>query len=58
MSIQNLLTEVETLKSEYEKFERGNKAAGTRARKSLQNIKKLAQDLRSEIQAKKAEETA
>ena len=41
MSIQNLLDEVEILKQEYEKFERGNKSAGTRARKSLQNIKKL-----------------
>jgi len=58
MSLQNLLTEVETLKAEYDKFERGNKSAGTRARKSLQNIKKLAQDLRTEIQAKKGEEAA
>jgi len=58
MSIQGLLDEVETLKSEYEKFERGNKAAGTRARKSLQNIKKIAQDVRNEIQAKKGEEAA
>lgn len=58
MPIQDLFNEVETLKAEYEKFERGNKAAGTRARKSLQNIKKLAQDLRTEIQSKKAEETA
>jgi len=58
MSLQDLLTEVETLKSEYDKFERGNKSAGTRARKSLQNIKKLAQDLRTEIQAKKGEEAA
>jgi hypothetical protein len=56
MSLQNLLDEVEVLKQEYEKFERGNKSAGTRARKSLQNIKKLAQDLRVEIQdAKKPE---
>jgi hypothetical protein len=56
MSIQKILEEVETLKSEYEKFERGNKSAGTRARKSLQEIKKLAQELRTEIQAKKTEE--
>jgi hypothetical protein len=56
MGIQNLLDEVEVLKQEYEKFERGNKSAGTRARKSLQNIKKIAQDLRVEIQdAKKSE---
>jgi hypothetical protein len=56
MSIQALLDEVEILKQEYEKFERGNKSAGTRARKSLQNIKKLAQDIRVQIQdAKKPE---
>jgi hypothetical protein len=58
MSIQNLLNEVETLKAEYEKFERGNKAAGTRARKCLQSIKTIAQTLRTEIQAKKGEEQA
>ncbi|MDR3012328.1 MAG: hypothetical protein LBU70_03860 [Chitinispirillales bacterium] len=55
MSIQSLLSEVEILKSEYEKFERGNKAAGTRARKSLQEIKKTAHELRGAIQAKKSE---
>lgn len=56
MSIQALLDEVEILKQEYDKFERGNKSAGTRARKSLQNIKKLSQDIRVQIQdAKKSE---
>ena len=54
--MQALLDEVEVLKQEIEKFERGNKSAGTRARKSLQNIKKLAQDMRVQIQdAKKSE---
>ncbi len=58
MSLQPLLDEIETLKVEYEKFERGNKSAGTRARKSLQNIKKIAQDLRTSIQeSKKTEES-
>jgi len=57
MSIQSLLDEVEVLKQEYEKFERGNKSAGTRARKSLQNIKKIAQDLRVAIQDSKKSET-
>ena len=57
MSIQNLLDEVKILKQEYEKFERGNKSAGTRARKSLQNIKKIAQDLRVAIQDSKKSET-
>ena len=56
MSIQGLLDEVEVLKQEYDKFERGNKSAGTRARKSLQNIKKIAQDLRVEIQENKKTE--
>lgn len=33
-------------------FEKENKSAGVRARKSLQKIKKLAQELRLEISAK------
>ncbi|MBN1603120.1 MAG: hypothetical protein JW915_16045 [Chitinispirillaceae bacterium] len=56
MSIQSLLDEVEILKQEYDKFERGNKSAGTRARKSLQSIKKIAQDLRVQIQDSKKTE--
>jgi len=55
---QEILKEVETLKSEYEKFDHGNKAAGTRARTSLQNIKTLAHSLRAEIQARKTEGAA
>ncbi|MBN2037470.1 MAG: hypothetical protein JW768_12065 [Chitinispirillaceae bacterium] len=56
MNLQKLLDELEVLKVEYEKFQRGNKSAGTRARKSLQNIKKICQDIRNEIQeAKKSE---
>ncbi len=56
MSLETLLNEVEIVKAEYEKFERGNKSAGTRARKALQNIKKMAQDLRIEIQESKKTE--
>ena len=56
MSLQKLVDELEILKVEHEKFERGNKSAGTRARKSLQNIKKICQEIRIQIQeAKKAE---
>ena len=41
---------VSTFNSEYEKFEsKGNKAAGVRARKALQEIKVLAQDIRKQI---------
>ena len=53
MSLQPLIDEIEVLKAEYEKFERGNKSAGTRARKSLQNIKKICQDIRIKIQEAK-----
>jgi hypothetical protein len=57
MSLQKLFDEIEVLKAEYDKFERGNKSAGTRARKSLQNIKKVCQEIRIEIQDAKKKET-
>ena len=45
---------VESVSTEMEKFyDKGNKAAGTRARKGLQDLKKLAQDIRLEIQSQK-----
>jgi hypothetical protein len=40
----------ETYVTENEKFEIGNKAAGTRARKALSEITKLAKIRRQEIQ--------
>lgn len=47
---------VEDVSAEMDKFyNKGNKAAGTRARKGLQDLKKLAQDIRLEIQSKKNE---
>ena len=51
--IQSLENEIAALKEELEKFERGNKSAGTRARKVLQNIKRVAQDVRVYIQSAK-----
>lgn len=53
--IQKIEDEIALLKSEYEKFLRGNKSAGTRARKLLQNIKKHSQDMRVQIQEVKKE---
>lgn len=54
MSTKDMLdNHVATLTAEYEKFESGNKAAGTRARKSLSEIAKLCKLLRQEIQASK-----
>lgn len=46
--VKSLMTELEEELSKF--YEKGNKAAGTRARKSLQDLKKLAQDIRVEIQ--------
>ncbi|MEX0679891.1 MAG: histone H1 [Balneolales bacterium] len=47
-------TLVDDLEVDMEKFySKSNKTAGTRARKSLQELKKLAQDIRIDIQNKK-----
>ena len=54
--VNDLDLEVENFKREYEKFERGNKSAGTRARKVLQDIKKTCQEIRVSIQGAKKEE--
>ncbi|RMG71692.1 MAG: histone H1 [Bacteroidetes bacterium] len=43
-----------TIEDDFAKFyEKGNKAAGTRARKAMQEVKVLAQDIRKEIQEQK-----
>jgi hypothetical protein len=34
-------------------YEKGNKAAGTRVRKGMQDLKELAQDIRVEVQNSK-----
>ncbi len=44
---------VEAFRMEDEKFESGNNAAGTRARKALMEIKKACDVRRKEIQEKK-----
>ena len=48
-------TEVRDLLNSYEKdfikfYEKGNKSAGTRVRKEMNELKKKAQDIRKEIQ--------
>lgn len=50
---QDLLTAVEAWKVEDEKFVAGNNAAGTRARKALQEIAKIVKQRRSEITEEK-----
>jgi len=46
--IKDLVSEMEVDLNKF--YEKGNKAAGTRARKHLQSLKKLAQEIRLEIQ--------
>lgn len=53
MTHDMILSLIETYVTENEKFESGNKSAGTRARKALSEITKLARLRRQEIQDKK-----
>lgn len=46
--VKTLMTELEDDMDKF--YNKGNKAAGTRARKQLQNLKKLSQEIRLEIQ--------
>lgn len=48
-TIQKIKTLVETLSFDYDKFEKGNKTAGTRVRKTAQELKDLMQVLRKEV---------
>jgi hypothetical protein len=48
---------VMSLEGDFDKFyNKGNQAAGTRVRKGMQELKTLAQDIRSEVQNMKNEE--
>ena len=51
---ENMKAILEGLTEDVQKFdEKGNKAAGTRVRQGLQEIKNVAQELRKEISEKK-----
>lgn len=55
-SYQKLFDHLRTMEQDVEKFyDKGQAAAGTRVRKSLSELKKMAQDMRNEIQDKKKE---
>jgi hypothetical protein len=42
------------LEGDFEKFyDKGNQAAGTRVRKGMQDLKTLAQEIRTEVQERK-----
>lgn len=49
-TVELFKAQVETFFAEFEKFEKGNKTAGTRARKALLETGKLTKTLRAEIQ--------
>ena len=58
-TLENIKKSVETLAVDVTKFYKGNKSAGTRARKVAQELKSLLQTLRIEIlDNKKNEENA
>jgi hypothetical protein len=51
---QELKTLIESLNEDATKFsEKGNKSAGTRLRQGMQELKKLAQEIRVEVSASK-----
>ena len=45
--------EMHSAHEDLEKFNGGNKSAGTRVRKSMQSIKSMAQDVRVQVQETK-----
>lgn len=54
--IKNLIM---SLEGDFDKFyDKNNQAAGTRVRKGMQDLKTLAQEIRSEVQDKKNAEAA
>ena len=56
---QNLIEFVKSLEGDVTKFyEKGQSAAGTRLRKGLSELKKLAQEIRNEVQEVKAQRKA
>ena len=57
MNLENLMSKMKDQMGmailETDKFTSGNKSAGTRVRKHMQNIKGLAQNVRTEVQEMK-----
>ena len=53
---EDLLQAVRDLEADFQKFyEKGQAAAGTRLRKGLSELRKLAQDIRKDVQEVKAQ---
>lgn len=55
--IQQLRDFITACENDFSKFyEKGNASAGTRVRKSMQELKKLANEIRTEVQDRKTSE--
>ena len=52
-SFEKLKELVQLAEAEVAKFDKGNKSAGTRARKYMQDIKNAAQQVRTDVQESK-----
>ncbi|MCY7411103.1 MAG: hypothetical protein LH473_12595 [Chitinophagales bacterium] len=53
--LEELRNHLTSLEEDFKKFyEKENSSAGTRVRKGMQALKKLANDIRTEVQAKKS----
>ena len=52
-TLENIERQLHEAAEDAIKFDQGNNSAGTRVRKSMQNIKGLAQQVRLEVQAQK-----
>ncbi len=51
---QQLKALVESFEKDFEKFYvKGNKAAGVRVRKQMQELRQMAQDIRTDVQSQK-----
>ena len=53
ISIEKIQEVLEQTQNDVEKFNNGNKSAGTRIRKAMQEIKGLAQEVRLHVQSVK-----
>lgn len=56
-TIDEIKAKVEELSNDTAKFYKGNKSAGTRARKTAQDLKSLLQKIRAEILESRKTET-
>ena len=52
-TLQEMYDALMTTQEDFDKFRAGNKSAGTRLRKSMQDIKSMAQNVRVQVQEEK-----